>query len=211
MIKQLACTINTDDFEDKSTKNPSIATTSAPDITYTSTSHETTPAIKTTKPWMWANTVDTGEYSSPTRHRRGTENTMSPLSTQSTRDIGSTKPALDLQQRTQTTSKYGSISETVTSGDVALNSYRSSVKQREDKSQQTSTDSIPAETSGTPDGQADLTATLETKASESADSEYPSAINQGQLFGIIENGTVFDIVEMNATGTEVSKHFIETS
>ncbi|XP_030755204.1 endochitinase A [Sitophilus oryzae] len=33
--------------------------------------------------------------------------------------------------------------------------------------------------------------------------EYPSAINQGQLFSIIENGTMFDIIELNETEQEI--------
>lgn len=204
MIKQLACTINNDDFEDKSTKNPSIATTTTPDTTYTSTSRETTPGIKTTRPWIWTNTVDTGEYSSPTRHRRETENTMNPLSTQSTRHIGTTKPTLEIRKEAMEidaqTTRYGNV-ETITNAAMIAISKEALDKQRESRSQSTAD---VFGTSGRPDEETHLTATLETKASESADGEYPSAINQGQLFSIIENGTVFDIIEMNETGTEVT-------
>ncbi|GJQ67264.1 hypothetical protein Trydic_g8168 [Trypoxylus dichotomus] len=210
MIKQLACTINHDDFEDRPTKSPSITTTTTPDTTYTSTSHQTTPIIKTTRPWIWTNTVDTGEYSSPTRHRRETENTMNPLSTQSIPDIASTKPTSMIQKETvkvgtQTTPKYLNI-EAITSAAITAISDRILARQQENKVHSIGNESAVVEVSESPDEQGDFTATLETKASEpSADGEYPSAINQGQLFSIIENGTVFDIVEMNETGTEENK------
>ncbi|KAI4466218.1 mannose phospholipase lectin receptor related [Holotrichia oblita] len=203
MIKQLACTINQEDFEDKSTKNPSTATTTTPDTIYTSTSRPTTPSIKTTRPWIWTNTVDTGEYSSPTRHRRETEDTMNPLSTQSSRDLGSTKPTMVTRKETvdvgtQTTPRSSSNGETITSAAVTV---ASPTKHPLEKSHSIEGESKIAETSGTPIEQTDPTATLETKV----DGEYPGVINQGQLFSIIENGTVFDIVEMNETGTEDNK------
>ncbi|KAI4466231.1 mannose phospholipase lectin receptor related [Holotrichia oblita] len=204
MIKQLACTINQEDFEDKSTKNPSTATTTTPDTIYTSTSRPTTLSIKTTRPWIWTNTVDTGEYSSPTRHRRETEDTMNPLSTQSSRDLGSTKPTMVTRKETvdvgtQTTPRSSSNGETITSAAVTV---ASPTKHPLEKSHSIEGESKIAETSGTPIEQTDPTATLETKV----DGEYPGVINQGQLFSIIENGTVFDIVEMNETGTEFHRN-----
>ncbi|KRT82590.1 hypothetical protein AMK59_4743, partial [Oryctes borbonicus] len=208
MIKQLACTINHDDFEDKSTRSPSIATT--PDTTYTSTSHQTTPVIKTTRPWIWTNTVDTGEYSSPTRHRRETENTVNPLSTQSTRDFESTKPTLVTRKKTvevgtQTTPKYINI-EAITSTEITAVSDRTPARQQENSGYSIGKESAAAEVSESQKEQPDFTATIETKASESsAGGEFPSVINQGQLFSIIENGTVLDIVEMNETGIEENK------
>lgn len=204
MIKQLACTINQEDFEDKSTKNPSAAaaaTTTTPDTIYTSTSRPTPPSIKTTRPWIWTNTVDTGEYSSPTRHRRETEDTVNPLSTQSSRDIGATKPTMVTRKETvdvgtQTTPRSGN-GETITSATVTDRSPMG-------KSQSIASETKTVEASGNPIELTDSTATLETKV----DGEYPGVINQGQLFSIIENGTVFDVVEMNETGTEVIYIFV---
>ncbi|KAI4466226.1 hypothetical protein MML48_3g00020621 [Holotrichia oblita] len=143
------------------------------------------------------------EYSSPTRHRRETEDTMNPLSTQSSRDLGSTKPTMVTRKETvdvgtQTTPGSSSNGETITSAAVTV---ASPTKHPLEKSHSIEGESKIAETSGTPIEQTDPTATLETKV----DGEYPGVINQGQLFSIIENGTVFDIVEMNETGTEDNK------
>lgn len=43
------------------------------------------------------------------------------------------------------------------------------------------------------------TTTIASVVEKDVAMEYPSAINQGQLFSIIENGTMFDIIELNET------------
>lgn len=45
-------------------------------------------------------------------------------------------------------------------------------------------------------------ATPSTEPDQEETGEYPGTINQGQLFSIIENGTMFDIIELNETTLE---------
>lgn len=119
MMRQLACT-NDDDFDDKKLLNSAT--------TQDATSASTT-APKTTKPWIWtSNTVDTGEFGQPTRHRRETEDTMTPISsTKSTNDLlATTQPTFVPEKKTpieQTTTKpstedTGEYPETINQGQL---------------------------------------------------------------------------------------------
>lgn len=76
LIRRLACT-----------SDEGIATT-----TVVAQSVPTAPSAKTTKPLLiWtSNTIDTGDYAIPTRHRRETEETSASLATGSTTEIPAT-------------------------------------------------------------------------------------------------------------------------
>ncbi|KAF2884745.1 hypothetical protein ILUMI_21420, partial [Ignelater luminosus] len=218
MMRQLSCGITNDDYDDKTTKGPIPASTIA-EITNPSVS----PNIKTTKPWIWtSNTIDTGDYGAPTRHRRETENTLGPAtSTRGTTDLTmrersashqeiTTKPSVFIKQ-TNSHEKLVSEAATVsTLNDVTLDL---SITQRSDKSPEiTATpvhDSTTQESSSQPEEQAETfaiaTPTADSKSGDVGQEdtgEYPGVINQGQLFSIIENGTMFDIIELNENGTE---------
>lgn len=169
IMRQLTCTISNEDFDDKSTRQP----TQSSNI---ESSQDVSPNLKTTKPWIWtSNTIDT-EYGTPTRHRRETEETMSPTSTKSTTETSTTpKPLIP-------TTKLRSAQTTSSFHDVTLESSvtEASSSRMENVSPiaETSTE-IPSSN----------TENAEKKVTESEDAgEYPSAINQGQLFSIIENG-----------------------
>lgn len=133
MMRQLACSITRDDFDDnKSTKTQTASsvlqdTTSASSAAAASSASASVstdpppnnaPNIKTTKPWIWtSNTIDTGDdYGSPTRHRRETVDTMSPPSTKSTQDI-SNKDKMKKKQSSPpppTTFKHQILSQVAT-------------------------------------------------------------------------------------------------
>ncbi|KAF5274708.1 hypothetical protein FQA39_LY07100 [Lamprigera yunnana] len=207
MMKLLSCGISNDDFDDKTTRGSVSASTLA-DL---SSSLNT----KTTKPWIWtSNTIDTGDYGAATRHRRETENTLSPiLPTKSTTDL--TMQA-KLHTSSEITTKPSTIQKqinlnvnTVTVNVVNDVTIDSSVTQKSVKSSEAPVTLIneltTQESSSQPEEQAEtllLTTTLQPKSSETAQDEYPAVINQGQLFSIIENGTMFDVIELNETGTE---------
>lgn len=76
-MKQLTCAVAQDDFEDKE------KTTRQP-ISMSTASEESYVNSKTTKASIWtSNTIDV-DYGMPTRHRRETEDTLSPVTTKST-------------------------------------------------------------------------------------------------------------------------------
>lgn len=203
MMRQLACTISSDDFDDKSsTKIQTSATTQ--DTTYASTS---APTIKTTKPWIWtSNTIDTGDYGLPTRHRRETEDTMSPISTKSTTEVTSKDKTTKKQTSIKAATTEASFIKTTT--EKQGDSPRS--KEVDKLRQLTATQAVESTTqdsSKPPEEQAEsfatATATSETKTSSDStpedNAEYSGAIGQGQLFSIIDNITMFDIIELNET------------
>lgn len=82
ILKQLTCTVLGEHYEDKpATKSPIMSTTN---------SDEYLSNGKTTKSSVWiSNTIDI-DYGVPTRHRRETEDTLSPVITKSTVDLEST-------------------------------------------------------------------------------------------------------------------------
>ncbi|KAH0818028.1 hypothetical protein GEV33_004763 [Tenebrio molitor] len=208
LLKQLTCAISPDDFDDKSTKSPITSYTASSAVSEIS-SEDVSSSSKTTKPWIWtSNTIDI-DYGMPTRHRRETEDTLSPGSTKSTTDL-STHESHNKNKLTTSISNPSYDTETTSISperDVTLDS---SVSLRSDKPSELKTTQVtdlttqdvntqPAETSGS------AAATVEPKALEAGvedTGEYPSAIGQGQLFSIIENGTMFDIIEVNETTSD---------
>lgn len=202
MMRQLTCTISSDDFDDKSTTKIQTSGTTQ-DTTYASTS---APTIKTTKPWIWtSNTIDTGDYGLPTRHRRETEDTMSPISTKSTTEVTSKDKTAKKQTSPKAATTEASFIKTTT--EKQHDSPRS--KEVDKLRQLTATQAVESTTedsSKPPEEQAEsfatATATSETKISDSTpedNAEYSGAIGQGQLFSIIDNITMFDIIELNET------------
>lgn len=139
-------------------------------------------ASKTTKTWIWtSNTVDV-DYGVPTRHRRETEDTLSPVSTKSTGGLSTTKEMLKRKEisATPATNHVTMISDATLDASVARSSRPwNSTEEEFNNGQETQADAISAA----------VASTAESKSNENeADAEYPSAINQGQLFSIIENG-----------------------
>ncbi|EFA04672.1 uncharacterized protein LOC103313112 [Tribolium castaneum] len=195
ILKQLSCSISPEDFEDKPTKNPIL-----PNITSSSVSETSEDVVssKTTKPWT-SNTIDI-DYGMPTRHRRETEDTLSPVSTKSTTDLSNQEAH---KQEIITMSSQSLETETTSSnpdGDVTLDA---SVSLKSDKSTELKTTQVTDLTTQDINAQT-VTAEPKTANPESGDvGEYPAAINQGQLFSIIENGTMFDILEVNDTSEDV--------
>lgn len=191
MMRQLACTISNEDFDDKSSTTKLQTSATTQDTTFASTS---APGIKTTKPWIWtSNTIDTGEYGQPTRHRRETEDTMSPISTKSTNDITN---KISTTQASFTTTERKVRDEVTTLQTLESTSQSNSPRENEEDN---TSDTIS-------------TSTVASKTSVDDTAEYPETINQGQLFSIIENGTMFDIIELNETnGNENGKKVITTT
>lgn len=175
MMRQLACAISNEDFDDKSTTKLQTSATTQ-DTTFASSTNA--PGIKTTKPWIWtSNTIDTGEYGQPTRHRRETEDTLSPLSTKSTGEL--IGKLLSTQASFTTSRKLSNELTTL----QTLESTSQSNSPRENVEEEP----ITSDT------------TVASKTLPEDNGEYPETINQGQLFSIIENGTMFDIIELNET------------
>ncbi|CAH2008753.1 unnamed protein product [Acanthoscelides obtectus] len=211
LLKQLTCTIPGDDFEDKTTKSAISSSSSAPLATLPSSTIDDNSLIAaSTKSWIWtSNTIDI-DYGMPTRHRRETEDTLSPVATKSTSTTTRiTRPKADPFLATNYDTEV-----TTSSLDSASVSERPttqySTKESSSSATQTRTSVTPAtrESSSIP-----TTSTMSpsTSGSESVQftaeptPDYPSAIGQGQLFSIIENGTMFDIIELNDTSADVEK------
>ncbi|XP_057672842.1 uncharacterized protein LOC130904219 [Diorhabda carinulata] len=200
ILKQLTCAISNEDFEDKSTKSSILAST----VSYTQSDN------KITKIWT-SNTIDV-DYGIPTRHRRETEDTLSASSTDSTEKITTTQSfTVATNYDTEVTSNpipaaSTVISSTQTTTPISTTSAKTIAKTSTISSTSGTTEQI------TPIIEVEHTYTTVTASSESKmvktttenDEkdiviEYPSAISQGQLFSIIENGTMFDIIELNDT------------
>lgn len=171
IMRQLTCTISSEDFDDKISSKP---TQSSP----IDSSQDASPNVKTTKPWIWtSNTIDS-EYGTPTRHRRETEQTMSPTSTKSTTETSTTpKPLVP-------TTKLRNAQTTSSFHDVTLESSVTEASDNKGENvspvAEVSTETPPSKTE---------TAEVKVEETQTDDAgEYPSAINQGQLFSIIENG-----------------------
>nr|CAI5863813.1 unnamed protein product [Callosobruchus analis] len=217
LLKQLTCTISGDDFEEKTTKSamPSSSSTLLPTLLPSSTDDNSLNSVST-KSWIWtSNTIDI-DYGMPTRHRRETEDTLSPLATKSTGTTKSTKPKADSFLGIFIFRHLGTNYDT----EVTTNSLDSS-----SMSEQLSTQYITQEASSTTIQTTRESTTTSsaatrmpvTEVSDVAQStaeptpDYPSAIGQGQLFSIIENGTMFDIIELNDTSADVEKAPAESS
>lgn len=223
ILKQLTCSISHDDFEEKSNHSsissnnntvPELSTASA------TTSDDNSLNSKTTKPWIWtSNTIDT-DYGMPTRHRRETEDTLSPVATKTTTDLsrstkeikrfggGSTPPSIVTYLPTNYDTEAG-ITTTIESGDVTLDAsvttndklitdgsstmgtiqeigivggVASDVSQTEEQAE-----TFVSETVATTDAKVVATS-VDNVEDSGVQGEFPSAISQGQLFSIIENG-----------------------
>lgn len=178
ITRQLACTSSNDDYDDKSSP---------------SAERHDSPSSKTTKSWIWtSNTVDT-ESGTPTRHRRQTEFASIPLSTKSTRDFptnGRTDEVVTTYKPLAPTARYDPTIKT--EGDISLESNATGISQSFEREDITTSDSVVDGSSEKPKEQTDTfgiaTTTIEYRSGELRQEEYPSAINQGQLFSIIENG-----------------------
>ncbi|XP_044267662.1 uncharacterized protein LOC123013291 [Tribolium madens] len=195
ILKQLSCSISPEDFEEKPTKNPI-----SPNITSSTVSElsEEVSSSKTTKPWT-SNTIDI-DYGMPTRHRRETEDTLSPASTKSTTDLSNQESHKQDMVTMSTKSHEIETTSSNPDGDVTLDA---SVSLKSDKSAELKTTQITDLTTQDISTHS-VTAEPKTLNTESGDvGEYPAAINQGQLFSIIENGTMFDILEINDTSDDV--------
>ncbi|XP_018573339.1 uncharacterized protein LOC108912566, partial [Anoplophora glabripennis] len=212
ILKQLTCAISHEDFDEKSTKPPLASST-----VYEMSSDENSFNGKTTKTWIWtSNTVDI-DYGMPTRHRRETEDTLSPISTKSTTGLSTIK---QIYQKKVTATESFTTPATNYDTEVTTNSLESdstldsSVAKIPDKSiglNQIPENLTTQDVNTHQEEQAEmisvtLTSSAETKFTEhdvdDTGAEYSSAINQGQLFSIIENGTMFDIIELNDTTTD---------
>ena len=182
-----------DDFDDKSTKSPVLSNTLSNTLSDI-TSDETSSNSKTTKPWIWtSNTLGT-DYGMPTRHRRETEDTLSPSSTKSTTDLSTSRSQNASKSTTVSINlNYDPITTSFTpEEDVTLDMILSSKSEGEIKTTEltdSTTQNINEQTEEQFEIVENILATTEKAFSSDVDSgEYPSAIGQGQLFSIIENG-----------------------
>lgn len=169
-----------EDFEDKPTKIPASSTVSE------MTSEDSSIGSKTTKPWT-SNTIDIDE-GMPTRHRRETEDTLSPASTKSTTDLSNHETH---KSKLTVTISNDEIETTSISPerDVTIDA---SVSSKSNKSTQIKTTQVTDLTTQNGNTQTEVTTEPKMLNTEIEDTgEYPAAINQGQLFSIIENGKDF--------------------
>ena len=200
MIKQLTCTMNTsEDFDDKSVKSSQHLTSPEPLEANTSRPSDSETVTRTTKSWQWiSHTVDTGNYGLPTRHRRETEDTVSPTST-----------TTFINQKYQTTTLLKTTTVSI---------FQDSVDDAKTKLEESGTTVTSEERNDTnfpvttPSGSESLAGEGFPNTSDAVqvdqmwkNIDYASAINQGQLFGVTENETVLDVVEVNVTGEDKMK------
>ncbi|KAF7284162.1 hypothetical protein GWI33_022413 [Rhynchophorus ferrugineus] len=250
MLKQLSCTISHEDIDDdkllKSSTTDDFETTTLDDNSITG---------KTTKSWV-SNTIDV-DYGMATRHRRETEDTLSPASTTKSPVINVSRAELSWKashhdvtvlttqqngasedSHSTSTSSSAVEMEVTTDGTTATNhavTLDSSItekvfvsgtagKQQTEETEYVSTQSAlttlkssvststpetvevssesSRENSSVKSGVKTVEGATTVSTTEGGIEEYPSAINQGQLFSIIDNGTMFDIIELNDTEQE---------
>ncbi|XP_044751583.1 uncharacterized protein LOC123311595 [Coccinella septempunctata] len=220
ILKQLTCAIsNEDDFDDKVSPKvsgvPVTATTEVTDPSVDDSSQES----KTTRSWMWtSNTVDGYEMS--TRHRRETEDTLSPSETTiyyRKLDVTEPIPAMHVSTGSSYDDEASTMSKEDESSTVIFKgtSHLRSDSQAEKPSilsifdaSQIDDEHMPEDDQSTMMTPENATLNVDSKGVETQSEdigEYPSAISQGQLFSIIENGTMFDIIELNDTGIDEGK------
>ncbi|CAH1134032.1 unnamed protein product [Ceutorhynchus assimilis] len=217
MLRQLTCLISNDDIdaEEKSVSTKtSSSTLSDYSFVETSTLDENSEEAGKT-----VNTINS-DYGLPTRYRRETEDTLSPVaSTESSfkEDFASshqdkivltTQHAVDIH--VTPTSATNFETENLPS---STNVSPTGLKKADESTkfavviESTSTEITPAdqETITTPRTAQVTLQTLKTVNEATATGhpenaeDYPGVINQGQLFSIIENGTMFDIIDLNET------------
>lgn len=203
MLKELSC----DDLEEKSSGKPTSTSTDVSDASFAS--------FKPTKPWT-SNTIEMDYV--PTRHRRETENTQSPSAPTPT--IGLILDKSNPNKNEDSTELL--FDQSSTSSDVLLVEVTSPVSESDttsskDRKQIWTSTYVSSTKQEATDGDIrrfnyDLTTTSTVASRRLPEApipediaEFPSAINQGQLFSIIENGTMFDIIELNETAVEESK------
>lgn len=221
ILKQLTCAIsNEDDFDDKVSPKVSVSPVTVTSEVTESSADESSAGSKTTRSWMWtSNTVDGYEMS--TRHRRETEDPLSPSETTIYyRKLDVTEPIAAVHVSTDS-SYDGEVASTITSEDPFTIIFKKSSQKLKADSQgeKPSVESTFENTPSTNDTKIffedsstmspeNITMVADQKMAEARNDdigEYPSAISQGQLFSIIENGTMFDIIELNDTGIEEAK------
>lgn len=210
MMHQLSCGITHDDFDEKSVSKPPGQSTTF-DVSSNSVSDRAGTQKAATKPWIWtSNTIDTSDYGSPTRHRRETEDTFS---TSGGISLSTTNITPHIKRQTTETSSIKPFMYPTTKSNFEVNSKLTSFSSTVTKS--TTVFPIPETTRQKP-----LLTTFKTDPSEISSiytsteetptNDFPS-INQGQLFSIIENGTLFDIIEVNDTSEgQTEKNLKET-
>ncbi|GLV42509.1 uncharacterized protein CBL_03246 [Carabus blaptoides fortunei] len=213
MMRQLSCGITREDFDEKAVSKPpsQITTIDSSSSSSSNIASRTTSRTAATKPWIWtSNTID---YDSPTRHRRETEDTFSTAGGLSTTDITSQVKHMDT---TETTSIKPDSHSTLKSNFATTilarfgptdNPMPETTRQRpSDKTFEPLTTTKPGWLAAKQSAFTTTLATVETQTEQATEDmspgEYPS-INQGQLFSIIENGTMFDIIEVNDTTGDV--------
>lgn len=176
---------------------------------YETSSDENSSNGKTTKTWIWtSNTVDI-DYGMPTRHRRETEDTLSPISTKSTTGLSATKQIYQKKvtpTESFTTPATNYDTEVTTNSPESDSTLDSSVAKFPDKSvglNQTPENVTVQDLNTRPEVQAETVSVTVASSAESkftehdvddTGAEYPSAINQGQLFSIIENGNMLFVM-----------------
>lgn len=183
MIHQLTC--------------PEISNNKISTKTESSTPYSTNAIKLATKPWSWAsNTIDTGDFGPPTRHRRETE------------DMLSTTGEFSITKESSTTTKPKNVQTKTTKQPEQTNTPIKSTttepsKPTTQKEIKVTTPKIEKTTQSTPII-AVQNKTPSTQSPEKETSDFPS-INQGVLFNLPENGTVFDIIEVNDNLTDYSE------
>lgn len=203
IVRLLTCNNSNEDFDDSSTSASNTQQDSSVSASSVTTIHPNAIPTRTTKSWT-SNTIGSNEFESPTRHRRETEDTMSPTSTRST-----TQAITFQKQESSKPTTSASIIDLVTivsRSTSELNHIEISTEAHK-TSESATTDNA---SSSTVEDQGDVYVGSTTSADMKSGSDltnidggdYQSAINQGQLFSIIENGGMFDIIELNETSEE---------
>nr|XP_023023265.1 uncharacterized protein LOC111511482 [Leptinotarsa decemlineata] len=210
ILKQLTCAIPHDDFEDKSTK----LLGGFPTAVFAPTENSA-PTGRTMKTPIWTlNTIEV-DNGMPTRHRRETEDTLIAGSTESTAKLHAVEKPI-ITQDTYTATNYdtemttSNLPESSAAESTSLKISSSETPPEAKTVEGVTTDNV------TPIIEvAQISTTVSSNGQKGSidkdiSAEYPSAISQGQLFSIIENGTMFDIIELNATSDRDLKT-LETS
>lgn len=189
-----------------------------------------------TKPWIWtSNTIDTGDYGSPTRHRRETEDMLSTADIAITKEASTSKPLSD-----STTNKPVRIPITFRTTikpeeiKIIASSIASMVARTTEKIQETTsgrsvttTATTPADTATTTPKNTPtiipttitgkpkelITTQKQTTATASpADATHPVTNVDIEFSSInqgqllsLTNGTIFDLIEVNDTVSDSTK------
>ncbi|CAG9814547.1 unnamed protein product [Phaedon cochleariae] len=186
ILKQLTCALPHEDFEERT---PSPLPPAEPSTT-------------TRAPLWTSNTVNV-YYGLPTRHRRETEG-----ETPSTARFTATETFEATNYDTQVTTSNTFDASTSESIEIkATGSTLPEVIQLEDGVATSGNNVTPLleGTEVTEISHSTFAGSSLPSIEKDIAAEYPSAISQGQLFSIIENGTMFDIIELNETSERDSK------